>query len=218
MDQVVLMLDADLMDYLQIKKLSLEEFGLLTMLGRGNYDLLDIYCKKGLTMEQKKSIFQSLMRKQLLTYGDNSSFRLEDYELTEAGKSVIVETSSRASTLELTSIPQLEVKTEMDVFIQKYLELFPKGVKNGGSKPLRSNSTDVKAKMLKFMNKYKHPKEVILKATENYLERLRGVYTYCPTSEYFIMKDGSSALATECDMVKNGSNENEIINPFEKRM
>jgi hypothetical protein len=68
------------------------------------------------------------------------------------------------------------------------------------------------------MAKYKYPAGMILKATEGYLERLRGVYTYCPTSEYFILKDGTSALASECENLKNGSNDDAIINPFEKRM
>lgn len=216
--QVVLMLDTDLVDYLQIKGLSLEDFALLVMLSRGNYELLSIYCRRGLTIEQKKAVLQSLVRKQLIILTKDNGFRLEDYELTEGGRTVITETSTRTNVLELvTGVPQLSVKTELDTFVDKYLELFPKGVKNGGNKPLRSNSTDVKAKMLKFMNKYKHSQETILKATENYIERCRGVYTYCPTSEYFILKDGSSALATECDAVKNGGND-ELINPFEKRM
>lgn len=216
--QVVLMLDADLVDYLQVKGLSLEDFALLVMLSRGNYELLSIYCRKGLTIEQKKVVFQSLVRKQFIILCKDNGFKLEDYELTEDGKTVITETSARTNVIELiTGLPQVSVKTELDSFVEKYLELFPKGVKNGGNKPLRSNNTDVKAKMLKFMNKYKHSQETILKATENYLERCRGVYTYCPTSEYFILKDGSSALATECDAVKNGGND-ELINPFEKRM
>lgn len=214
--QVVLMLDADLLGYLSDKGLSINDFALLVLVDKGNYGLLEVYNRAWLTIEQKIASMQGLVRKQLCT--SNGGYKLSDYRLTEEGSKIIAETSTRTNVLELiTGLPQVSVKTELDSFVDRYLELFPKSVRNGGNKVLRSNTTDVKAKMLKFMNKYKHSQETILKATENYLARCRGVYTYCPTSEYFILKDGSSALATECDAVHNGGND-ELINPFEKRM
>lgn len=221
MDQVILVLDVSLVEYLSRKAVKIEEFCLLLLLSRGRNDLLEAYLRRNLTVQQKEAAFQSLVRKLLVVQKESNSFSVEDYEITELGRSILIDTGSATSVIELVTGVPLNIpttdRTEFDVFIDQYLELFPKGVKNGGNKPLRSNATDVKAKMLKFMNKYKHTKETILKATGNYLDRMRGTYTYCPTSEYFIMKDGSSALATECDGVKNGNGE-ELIDPFQKRM
>lgn len=211
-----IVIDEKLMDYCNKHDLRLEEYCTLLALRIG-VGLLAAYLR-GKSNDQIKVILQPMVRKNLLDL-KAEDFKLENYELTEYGRRICGETPINLE--ELTGRPvstATEEKTGMDLFIDSYLELFPKGVKNGGNKPLRSNATDVKAKMLKFMNKYKHTKDIILKATKNYIERLRGVYTYCPTSEYFIMKDGSSALATECEMVKNGSNSDEIINPFQKRM
>lgn len=221
MDSFVLVLDDSLMNYLVRKGLSIEDISLLCLLGRQRVDLLESYLRKGTTNEQRWAMLQSLVRKRLLELKTSDTFKLEDYEITEVGRTVLTDVGPATSALEVVtgiSIPTSD-RTVLDTFVDKYLELFPKGVKNGGNKPLRSNVTDVKAKMLKFMNKYHHPQETILTATGNYINRLRGTYTYCPTAEYFIMKDGSSALATECDMVKSGlSDGGELIDPFQKRM
>lgn len=219
MSQVIVVLEANLIEYLVRKGLKLEEFGLLLLLSRDK-TLLNLYVRKA-TDEQKAAVLQSMVRKRLVEVKPSETFSLDSYEITEIGRSILADTTS-ASIVDVTgfsgnAIPAID-RNPMDEFVDRYLDLFPKGVKNGGNKPLRSNSTDVKAKMLKFMNKYRHSQETILKATGNYLDGLRGVYTYCPTSEYFIMKDGSSALATECDMVKNGTSRDELIDPFQKRM
>lgn len=222
MDQVILVLDVSLIEYLTRKAVRIEEFCLLLLLSKGRNDLLEAYLRRNITAEQRSAVFQSLVRKLLVVQKESNSFSVEDYEITEAGRLILADTGSATNVIELVTGLPLNIptadRTEFDTFVDQYLELFPKGVKNGGNKPLRSNATDVKAKMIKFMNKYKHTKETILKATGNYLDRMRGVYTYCPTSEYFIMKDGSSALATECDGVKNGSNNEELIDPFQKHM
>lgn len=219
--QVVFVLNVGLMEYFARKGLKLEEFGLLLLLSKQRNDLLECYLRRSITVEQKAAMFQALVRKQLVVVKDNNSFRLEDYEITEIGRAILTDTEASTNVVEVVgdilNIPT-EDRTEFDVFVEKYLELFPKGVKNGGNKPLRSNVTDTKAKMIKFMNKYKHPQETILRATEQFVERLRGTYMYCPTAEYFIMKDGSSALATECDAIKNGLGDSELIDPFLKRM
>lgn len=217
--QVVLVINKGLMEYFARKGLKLEEFSLLLLLSRQRVDLLESYLRRNLTAEQKAATFQALVRKQLVVTKDNNSFRLEDYEITEEGRAILTDTEASTNMVEIVAtslnIPT-EDRTEFDVFVEKYLELFPKGVKNGGNKPLRSNVTDTKAKMIKFMNKYKHSQGTILEATSRFIERLRGVYTYCPTAEYFIMKDGSSALATECDGARDGTDE--LIDPFLKRM
>lgn len=112
-------------------------------------------------------------------------------------------------------------REEFDEFLRQFLEKFPKGVKNGGGKTIRSNPTDVKNKMISFMNKYKRytDKQLILKAVDSFISRYRGDFTYCPTAEYLISKNGSSALATECEAVLSGAfQENNSGNSFNKSM
>lgn len=216
MSQVVV--NVSLIDKAVKYNLTIQEIVILHCLVNGWHYLVDAYVRLR-DDEQKKVIMQSLVRKNLLSLRASGEFKLENYELTEYGKAIVGQNIIQ----EITGIPVVPVQTTqeksaMDLLVENYLEMFPKGIKNGGNKPLRSNATDVRAKLLKFMNKYQHRPETILKATKNYLDRMRGIYTYCPTAEYFILKDGSSALATECDMVKNGLSNEEIINPFEKRM
>jgi len=209
MEQVILVFDKGVLDQLVTKGIKVEEYAILALFSASR-ELLLTYLRGN--ADQKIVMLQPLVRKQLLDLREADNFSLDDYSISDVGAKILSLIGTGA---------QLVVENRVDdvsVLVQKYLELFPKGVKNGGNKPLRSNATDVTNKMMKFMNKYKHSEETILKATEAMLDRCRGVYTYCHTAEYFILKDGSSALATECDLVKNGGNENELINPFEKRM
>jgi len=207
MEQVILVIDQSAVSQLVTKGVRIEEYAILAIMSASR-GLLESYMRR--TADQKVVMLQPLVRKQLLDLKESDVFRLEDYSISEKGAEILalIGTGAHIVTVE---------KEGLDEFVQKYLELFPKGVKNGGNKPLRSNATDVKGKFVKFFQKYKHSRETVLKATEHMLERCRGVYTYCHTAEYFIMKDGSSALATECDLVQSGEGE-ELINPFEKRM
>lgn len=218
MNHVVLAIDAGLLEFLLQKDLDINEFCILLLLSRGEKDLLETYCRRGYTVNQKRVLLQSLIRKQMVSLRDESdTFKVMDYELTEIGKEVLEQSGPKVDVLEVVT-GDVQPTSSLDQLVQDYLELFPKGVRNGGNKPLRSNATDVKAKMVKFIGKYKHTPEVILKATKQYIDALRGSYTYCPTAEYFIMKDGSSALATECYKVTSGAADDELIDPFQKRM
>lgn len=213
--------DAELAEYLNRKDISLTELCLLKCIYHGGFPLL-LSILRGKTEQQATAMIFPLVRKQLVTNTGETT-----YTITEYGMAVCEEVSAHITYIEPLTVESLtgtggthhsNQTAGFEELVDKYLECFPVGVKNGGHKPLRSNKTDVKAKMLKFINKYKFEHEIILKATANFIERLRGVYTYCPTAEYFILKDSSSALATECDMVKNGTSDEDILNPFIKRM
>lgn len=219
MNHVVLVLDTSFLDFVIQKGLSIDEFAVILLLGRGEMGLLEIYCRRGYTVDQKRVLLQSLIRKQLVVVKVESDiFKVTDYELTELGKEVLEQGNHKIDVIEIVTGTKEDVVTPLEELTLSYLELFPKGVRNGGNKLLKSNNTDVKAKLMKFMAKYKYSPEVILKATKQYIDSLREFYTYCPTAEYFILKDGSSTLATECEKVFNSVGDDELINPFEKRM
>lgn len=211
-------LDRNVLDIMSKHSLKMDDVFLLLCIHLNKRELLSEFLRDK-NDAQKQVALQPLVRKQLLIVEEaqKSSDSLEDcYILTKEGMytamSLVVSVQTQATNV----TPEQNGRTELDTLVEAYLDLFPKGVKNGGMKPLRSNVRDTVAKMKKFQVKYGYDKETILKATKNFIERLKGVYTYCPTAEYFIMKDGSSALATECEMIRTNAEEPDV-NPFERR-
>lgn len=95
-------------------------------------------------------------------------------------------------------------KEEVGDWIQSWVELFPKGVKSGG-KLLRSDKKSVLKKMEKFVKDYKFSKELIMRATESYLnEREKDGWMYTKCATYFIDKLGQgSELAAQCENLKD---------------
>ena len=94
---------------------------------------------------------------------------------------------------------QSKDEQEISIWIESWLELFPKGVKSGGYY-VRGNKEDCLKKMIKFLKIRKYTKQQIFQATQNYIDRkAKENYSYMMKAEYFIEKDGISALATEID-------------------
>lgn len=92
-----------------------------------------------------------------------------------------------------------QTKDEQTVakWIDSWVNLFPKGVKSGGYY-VKSNAQDCLKKMIKFIKVRRYSKEQIFQATKNYVDRkAKENYAYMMRADYFIEKDGVSALATE---------------------
>lgn len=86
-------------------------------------------------------------------------------------------------------------------FAIQYRNLWPPGLKSGGYS-VRSNLPDIETKLKKFFKKYKYSPEVVLKATEKYLDRMKADgYSFVKLANYFIMKDNTSMLASECETI-----------------
>lgn len=82
---------------------------------------------------------------------------------------------------------------------KKIRELFPVGVYSGGY-PVRSSEKDILEKLRKFTKKHKYTNELILEATERYIEKKRiGGWNFIQKAVNFIEKDKSSTLAAEID-------------------
>jgi DNA-binding MltR family transcriptional regulator len=85
----------------------------------------------------------------------------------------------------------------------KFRELFPSGVNSGGY-AVKSNLTDIKAKLRQFKNKYRYSDEEILNATQEYVNLMkRQGYNYMTMANYFILKDGQSKLASVIEDMKS---------------
>lgn len=114
------------------------------------------------------------------------------------------------------SMEQIEVegkkmptKSERFELVDKLRELFPEGKKTGTSKYWRGNRGDVGEKLKKFFEKYGvYEDDKVLEASQKYIQSFGDNKQLMRTLEYFILKDGSSDLATileNVDSVKSDS-------------
>jgi hypothetical protein len=115
----------------------------------------------------------------------------EDLEITPKGMKIANERPRKVSVKEL---------------VDKYRDLFPKGVKSGGYRVKGSKQGCLK-KMEKFVKE--HPEysfDLILEATQQYIERKRAEgWRYMNLSHFFIEKNGVSQLEAECEALSDDS-------------
>lgn len=117
------------------------------------------------------------------------------YHLTPLGKSLLDKFDfSQKTVFEVVN----EAEKEEENWIQEYIQLFPKH--------LRDNTQTVLTRMREFIKVYKYSKEVILQATRQYLidqEEKGENYKYTRRSVYFIWKgrgtERISDLASWCE-------------------
>ena len=102
-----------------------------------------------------------------------------------------------------------EEKDEFDKFFDSYMDLYPRGIVSGNG-VVRTSPKVCGEKLRVFIKEYpQYSKEVILKATKNYVDRCKEQgYKYMSHSTYFISKDGVSKLAGECELVVSGVKNN----------
>lgn len=95
------------------------------------------------------------------------------------------------------------------IWIDYWLELWPENIRNNGGKTLKSDRNQTLTRMLKFIKNTKFSKEIIFKATENYLKaKARDGYQYSRAAIYFIEKRGEeSELLNECKKIQSQENE-----------
>lgn len=104
---------------------------------------------------------------------------------------------------------RVPTKAERFELADKMRGLFPEGKKTGTSKYWRGNRSDVDEKLRKFFDKYGvYEADKIVEATQKYIQSFGDSKQLMRTLEYFILKDGSSDLATileNVDSVKSDS-------------
>ena len=87
--------------------------------------------------------------------------------------------------------------------------MFPEGKKQGTTKYWRDNKSNVESKLKTFFKKYGHyDSELILKATQKYVDSFGDSKQLMRTVIYFISKDDNSDLMTiieNIDEVKSDS-------------
>lgn len=91
---------------------------------------------------------------------------------------------------------------DLDDFVDEFRSIFPRGVMSGGYYVV-GDKVSCKRKLKKFLKDYKYSPEIILEATTRYIETMsKQDYKYMKIAPYFISKDGSSTLASECEAIE----------------
>jgi hypothetical protein len=94
---------------------------------------------------------------------------------------------------------------EFEEKVKWYIQMFPP-IRLPSGMMARQDLKLVKAKFRKFFEQYKYDWNTIFEATESYINYYaQQKYKFMRNSVYFILKDGKSDLALECDTVINSS-------------
>jgi len=104
---------------------------------------------------------------------------------------------------------------DVDEWISDWYDLFPKGVKSGGYF-VRTGMRSCKKKMQQFMkDNPQYDKDVIMKATKNYIEEMtQKNYSHMKLAPFFINKEGVSMLQGYCENASDPTNNNQSDDPF----
>ncbi len=197
-------IDKNLLAYLGERKIRMDEIFTLYCFATDKLDLVRTFLY-GRSGDQCTAFMQALVRKKLMRRlsPDVEDFDWDNYTVTEEGNNVY-EDCEYAFTAEQMYLPipaaVIEVTgSESDIIAAEFIALWPDNRNLNGDR-IKSNLADVSRKMGQFNKRYRFDKDTILRATERYLTRQRAQgYTYCSQAMYFILKDGVSKLAAECE-------------------
>ena len=189
------------MIYEQIKEslkdnsISAEQFYILDLL---NHDKETLYPYLRTQLKFKNVLMRNLYRRQFID--------IENVDLDNIGLSNEIKITEKGKSL-------FREPKKVDIsFFPEWYDLWPSGVRSG-SYYVRSGEDDCKKKMIKFVEK--HPqftKETIMKATNNYLNRMAAKgFEYMQLATNFINKGGVSTLAAECEAIGTNSEPQSFI-------
>jgi len=126
------------------------------------------------------------------------------YLITDKGLKAIKE-------VERLSISKEQVNIDISQLAEQMKLLFPEGKKFGTNKYWRDNKSNVENKLQTFFKKYGHyDSDLILQATQKYVESFGDNKQLMRTIIYFILKEDSSDLLTtieNLDSISNNSND-----------
>lgn len=137
---------------------------------------------------------QYYIMQSLVDFGDVTPEYFESELWTKSTGDSMEEIFLRQKALDLF---QSKDEQSVEEWINDWVQLFPSGIKSGGYY-IRGNKEDCLKKMIKFLKVRRYNKEQVFQATKNYIARkAKENYSYMMKAEYFIEKDGISALASE---------------------
>lgn len=136
--------------------------------------------------------FDSLVDKGYLGRHTDGKYVFSNYYITKKFIDIFVEKP----------VASKVVGEQVEDWIDDWYDLWPKGIRSGGYL-VRSDKNGCITKMKKFVKNYpKFTKEIILKATSDYLSYYRMKnWAYVSLAHFFIIKDGVSRLASSCENI-----------------
>jgi len=181
-------------------------------------DLLDAFDDFN---RQKRAflLYTELQNRDLVQYNSDTDKDSPFYILTKAGiefveyvKSEFANTYQQVDSAKIavTGIEEDQLSKvvnpdDLDVWIDEWIDIFPRGVKSGG-RLIRGDKQSCLRKMRVFMKEYQYDKQTILNATRKYIESKKAEgFQYTRCAVYFIyrvdssQKDKVSDLASWCD-------------------
>lgn len=125
-------------------------------------------------------LFNNLIKKQILVK-----------DMFSSGFLVTQRWDSVCSDILLSADKSVPSDERLDSLVDKLMEIFPKGKKEGTTIYWRGNRKDNKERLQKFFKLYgnKYSDEQILHATNEYVKSFNGQYNYMRALKYFIWKD-----------------------------
>lgn len=123
-------------------------------------------------------------------------YRESDYKqiISKLDEELYIKDNSGKITLREKAIKYFEID-DFDDFVDKFVNLFPKGAKNLSGQYIKCNKTDVENRLKKIIKKHKLDKDKVLIVTKAYVDEWADKnYAYAKASIYFIEKNGQSTL------------------------
>lgn len=198
--------------------LTANEFYILFYLYNINTDNLKNYNFKEKSLNFHKEL-RSLVMKNWLTNTNDAIAKLNIKSLELSTEKVEFLISNLENSLKTKPSTIKEIITTLDYEnnIIKYNELFPKR-KLGSGKPARSNIKNLQSCFEWFFKNHNYSWELILKATNNYLNKEEeSNYKYTRTAQYFVKKQditdksNNSELANFCQLILDGDDDTYFV-------
>ena len=125
------------------------------------------------------------------------------YSLTDIGLDFIKEVETMSVTKNISN-------KDIENLAEQMRLMFPEGKKQGTTKYWRDNKSNVEAKLKTFFKKYGHyDSELILKATQKYIDSFGDSKQLARILPYFILKDDNSDLLTTLENIDEVTANNE---------
>jgi len=125
------------------------------------------------------------------------------YSLTDIGLDFIKEVETMSVTKNISN-------KDIELLSEQMRLMFPEGKKQGTTKYWRDNKSNVENKLKTFFKKYGHyDSELILKATQKYIDSFGDNKQLARILPYFILKDDNSDLLTTIENIDEVNANNE---------
>lgn len=188
--------------------ININDYLLCQFIAHNDIDGFNSYIEKFGKFFTKDTIIELIDKKLLYLEESDKGFRFSNIKVSNLFIDTFIDKEVLVKKLK-SSITNKNNFNEIDEWFDEWYSLWPRGIKVGGY-PVKGDRKGCLKRLEKFTKEYpEYSKEVILKATKDYIDLCRiNRYNYMKLAHYFIYKDNVSTLASYCEAieekVKNG--------------